>query len=191
MSEKNSMVIPPAPALSYWVVPKRFLVGCHPRGGSKRLLEFLALDINTFISLQPADEKGAADYSRALYRAAATLHRKVHFLRRPIPDAGVCSPRQMSEILNAIDKRLAEGHRIYLHCWAGLGRTGLVIGCWLIRHGLSGNAAMRQMEILRSHDAELKTWSSPQTPQQRDMVLCWRSLERIEHDQRQARFKGR
>ena len=180
MSEQNSGRVPPHPARSYWVVPGRFLVGGHPCGvsGSKRLLEFLSAGIDTFISLQPAGERGKADYSRALYRAAATLHRRVHFLRRPIPDSDVCSPQKMSAILNTIDRRLAAGHNIYLHCWAGLGRTGLVVGCWLVHHGMSGKAALRRLEILRRHDEELRNWSSPLTPQQWDMVRRWQSLER-------------
>lgn len=178
MSEKNSIAIPPPPALSYWVLPGRFLVGQHPYGaiGPKRLLEFLALGIDTFISLQPAGEKVITDYSRALHRAASTLHRKVHFLRRPIPDSDICSPQKMSAILNTIDRRLAAGHNIFSHCWAGLGRTGLVVGCWLVHHGLSGKDALRRIETLRRHDEELRNWSSPQTPWQWDMVLRWCSI---------------
>jgi len=100
MSERYATVIPPPLALSYWVVPGRFLVGCHPFGGigPKRLLEFLSAGIDTFISLQPAGERGKADYSRALYRAAATLHRTVHFSRRPIPVTGVLAATNVRDI---------------------------------------------------------------------------------------------
>jgi len=170
----------PAPALSYWVVPGRFLAGPNPYGAAdpKRLLELLSVGINIFISLQPEGESCTADYSPALHRAAASRHRKVHFLRSPMPDGSVCSPKQMSEVLNTIDSRLSAGHNVFLHCWAGNGRTGLVVGCWLVRHGLSGEDALRQIESLRSHDEHLASWSSPHTTQQCAMVRRWHSLEK-------------
>ena len=37
--------------------------------------------------------------------------------------------------LDAIDAELAAGGLVYVHCWAGCGRTGVVVGCWLVRHG--------------------------------------------------------
>jgi predicted transcriptional regulator of viral defense system len=39
----------------------------------------------------------------------------------------------MTATLNVIDKELAGGHRIYGHCWGGIGRTGTVIGCLLVQ----------------------------------------------------------
>ena len=31
---------------------------------------------------------------------------------------------------------------MYLHCWGGVGRTGTVVGCWLVRHGRTGDEAL-------------------------------------------------
>ena len=39
--------------------------------------------------------------------------------------------------------------KIYLHCQAGIGRTGTVVGCYLVRHGLSGRAALSHLNELR------------------------------------------
>ena len=30
----------------------------------------------------------------------------------------------MQEILDAVDRALAAGRNVYLHCWGGIGRTG-------------------------------------------------------------------
>ncbi|MFZ5949388.1 MAG: fused DSP-PTPase phosphatase/NAD kinase-like protein [Candidatus Rifleibacteriota bacterium] len=30
---------------------------------------------------------------------------------------------------------MAAGKPVYVHCWGGLGRTGVVVGCWSRRHG--------------------------------------------------------
>lgn len=48
----------------------------------------------------------------------------------------------MIGILDALDTAIADGHTIYLHCWGGIGRTGTVVGCWLVRHGMTGDEAL-------------------------------------------------
>ena len=42
----------------------------------------------------------------------------------------------MTRILDDVDAALADGGAVYVHCWGGIGRTGTVVGCWLVRHGL-------------------------------------------------------
>ena len=39
--------------------------------------------------------------------------------------------------------RAGAGRRVYVHCRAGIGRTGTVIGCYLAEQGLDGPAAVR------------------------------------------------
>jgi hypothetical protein len=88
---KKSCTAQVPPALSYWVIPQRFLAGSHPYGAGdpKRLLELLNVGIDTIISLQPVGEKslhGIKEYSRMLHSVAATLNRRVRFLRQAIAD---------------------------------------------------------------------------------------------------------
>ena len=33
---------------------------------------------------------------------------------------------------------------VYVHCWGGIGRTGTVVGCWLVRHGMTGDEALAE-----------------------------------------------
>ena len=44
-------------------------------------------------------------------------------------------PEHHHPLLDAIDDHLRGGGNVYAHCWGGKGRTGTVVGCWLIRHG--------------------------------------------------------
>ena len=73
----------------------------------------------------------------------------------------------MARILDSIDASLAAGEVVYVHCLAGIGRTGTVIGCYLVRHGLSGEEALARVEALRG--------AGPETPEQRELVRSWRS----------------
>jgi protein-tyrosine phosphatase len=80
----------------------------------------------------------------------------------------------MTSVLDEIDRALAAGHNVYLHCYAGLGRTGTVVGCFLVRHGLAGDEALRAIRELRRETA-FPDSPSPQTEEQARMVRRWRA----------------
>lgn len=98
----------------------------------------------------------------------------------PIRDVSVPkNPDHLADILDTIDAALAEGHRVYVHCWGGVGRTGTVIGAWLVRHGLDGDAALKEVQRLYdgSPKAKVKPVRSPETNEQRDYVRAWPAHE--------------
>ena len=78
----------------------------------------------------------------------------VRHLRRPIADHGVPSPEEMAEMLDVIDAALAGGETVYVHCWAGIGRTRTVIGCHCQRH-------------------RRRPGREPETAEQREFVRSW------------------
>jgi protein-tyrosine phosphatase len=80
-------------------------------------------------------------------------------LRFPIADFGTPSADQAAEILAALDAELAAGRTVYLHCRGGVGRTGTIVGCYLVRGGRSGEEALAIV--------------SPETEAQRDFVRTW------------------
>ena len=53
------------------------------------------------------------------------------------------SAEAVATILDAIDVALAQGRTVDVRCWGRIGRTGAVVGCWLVRHGLTGDGAPR------------------------------------------------
>jgi protein-tyrosine phosphatase len=87
----------------------------------------------------------------------------------------------MSAILDTVDQAVAAGHLVYVHCWGGTGRTGTVVGCYLARHGLSGDAALVEVERLWRVMAKAK-WKprSPETDEQADWVRHWRESDTAE-----------
>jgi protein-tyrosine phosphatase len=90
-----------------------------------------------------------------------------------VPD----SPMQTKAILDEIDERVAKAELVYLHCWGGIGRTGLIVGCWLARHGLEGRAALECLRELWKHCPKSATRKSPETAQQEEYIIHWTEPE--------------
>lgn len=166
---------------SYWVVPGKLLAGCYPgelevQAATGKLSRLLDVGIRCVIALIEADEAGRDGLPFVPYEpmlgALAEAHAvRVEIERHAIRDMSVPTRAEMRRTLDAIDARLAADRGVYVHCWGGYGRTGTVVGCWLARHGLAtGPGVLRRLCELRTG---LKG-ESPQTDEQRAMVLAWR-----------------
>jgi len=161
---------PPLPHC-YWVLPGELLAGEHPAAAGAeatptRLRRLLDAGIDSFIDLTQPEELGAY---------AAELPDGVGYLRKPLPDHSIPrEPIEMAEILESIAAQLAAGRRIYLHCRAGIGRTGMVVGCLLVERGLTGDAAMSELNRLWQQNPRALDWLSvPETDEQSDYVRRW------------------
>ena len=67
----------------------------------------------------------------------------VSLLRFPIDDMGVpASGAEFSAFLQQIGARMAAGEGVYVHCLAGVGRTGLALACLLVLAGEPAAAAV-------------------------------------------------
>jgi protein-tyrosine phosphatase len=161
---------------SYWVIPNRFRAGEHPTIGSVdatklKLRWLMELGINTLLDLTEIGEADI-DYETLILNEASFLNSQVFYKRFAIPDWHTPSQQTMIEILDEIDQNLSEGKNIYLHCYGGKGRTGTVVGCYLVRHGTPVFGVLSKIQELRKEFPE-NDQISPETDQQRKMVLMW------------------
>jgi ADP-ribosylglycohydrolase len=155
----------------YWVVPGKLLAGEYPGGASaettrERLKRLTEAGIAAFIDLTQPGE--LAPYEAEL--PAGTL-----YLRKPIPDHGLPGERShMAAILESLRKALESPRSVYLHCRAGIGRTGMVAGCFLAEQGLGGEAALAELNRLWEQSARSELWPSiPETDAQVEYVRGW------------------
>lgn len=163
---------------SYWVIPGQFLAGEYPlrediEESVLRINAFLDSGIDTFINLTEAGE--LIPYESLLNETARSRGLTITFKRYPIVDYGLPSKETLKTILDTIDDALARNHRLYLHCWGGVGRTGTTVGCYLVRHGKTGEEALGQIaEWWRNVPKSASFPQSPETKAQQRFILNWK-----------------
>jgi protein-tyrosine phosphatase len=125
-----------------------------------------------FLDLTEPGEYGLEPYASFLLRMTDEDEATVTHKRLSIRDMDIPTREEMVQILDTIDGALESGHKIYLHCYGGIGRTGTVVGCHLVRHGMDNETALSQIATWRQDI--LNSWRrSPETEEQRQFVLGW------------------
>jgi atypical dual specificity phosphatase len=75
-------------------------------------------------------------------------------LHLPVPDFTPPTPEQLELGVDAIQNAINNGTRVAVHCGAGLGRTGTLVACYLVRRGLSAEAAIAHVRAVRPGSVE-------------------------------------
>jgi protein-tyrosine phosphatase len=88
-----------------------------------------------------------------------------------IVNRGIPTVDHMRSVLRHIADEIEAGRPVYVHCWGGIGRTGTVVGCWLIDRG---TCAARIADLRR----QMPDPRSPETEEQVDFVDAWVSPKR-------------
>ena len=168
----------------YWVVESLLLAGAYPghpdsHAHTKRISGLWEAGMRTFINLVEEDEtnhtgQAFVRYDDVLRELAVKNKDRIAHLRFPVPDRKITTHDRMRSILDAIDLSLDKNIPVYVHCFGGIGRTGTVICCWLLRHGLaSKDNVLSLLTTLRQTDLQRATWPAPENKNQCQFVLDW------------------
>jgi hypothetical protein len=182
------------PLPCYWAFPDTLMAGAYPGSwveaeARSKIRWLLRQGVRLFIDLTEEGEitwrqEPLLPYAHLLREEATSLGITVEHRRHPIPDMGVPTQEGMRHILDRLDRAVASRKLSYVHCLGGKGRTGTVVGCYLIRHaaeqlGTSDTTeasarALPRVTELRVHGEVPDARDSPQTPEQFAFVRDWR-----------------
>jgi protein tyrosine phosphatase len=170
---------------TYWVIRDQLLAGEYPGEvdpelTDRRLRALIRGGVRTFVDLTDEDEvnedaKLIPTYRSILRRVSQEESVQTTYANIPIEDRGIPSPWTLRCILDVIDRSIGDENPVFVHCWAGRGRTGTVVGCYLKRHGLAHDADVIQKLALLRKDVPNGRETSPHTKDQIRMVVTWKN----------------
>jgi atypical dual specificity phosphatase len=72
----------------------------------------------------------------------------------PIPDMEAPSQEQLDRCVSVLERAIKQKLGVVVHCGAGLGRTGVILACYLIAQGMTAQNAMARVRRLRPGSIE-------------------------------------
>lgn len=157
----------------YWVPgpwPGRLGVVPRPRGGdwlADEVHAWRASGLDVVTSLLTSDEAAELELQD---EEARSREEGLEFLSFPIPDYSVPRSRKdMSELVRRLERALAAGKNVAVHCRQGIGRSSVVVASLLVAAGEKPDEAFRRIEKARGRPvpdtAEQREWVAGMVPE--------------------------
>ena len=151
-------------------VTNQIFAGEYPRNKDQessivKLQQFESFGTTHFVDL--TEEGELEPYDKMLYSGAS-------YLRFPIRDRSV--PKSMDEVRKLVKRiiKIVNNNseaKVYIHCWGGVGRTGLIVGCLLGELcELSYDETMAKLEQLFLACPKSAKRETPETAEQREFI---------------------
>jgi atypical dual specificity phosphatase len=113
----------------------------------------------------PRDEKSLRELAEHGVTVLINLHERPHpagvlgryglsEIHLPVPDFTPPTPAQLQAGVAAIETAISDGRRVAVHCGGGLGRTGTLLACYLVKRGLGPDEAIARIRAARPGSVE-------------------------------------
>ncbi len=197
MSEYKSNLINP---FSYWVIPDKLAAGEYPgnqyslrgyttvmtlvhsfrgfikSGGNfwnstdNKINSLIESGIRSFVDLTEDNERPS--YRSKLHKIRRENSISCNYKRFPIKDKSVPSENLLRDMIEYVNSEIDSGRPVYIHCFRGLGRTGLVVGCYMKQSDVEIGNVFELIKNLRLGLAG-DFRKSPETAIQNDFLMGW------------------
>ncbi len=130
-----------------WVVP-RMLAGCRGPISREELHILKEQGIRALVRLMERHENPFHSHE---------LHKEgIVDFHEPVPDTRAPTMEQALRVLAFIDRSFKQDHAVAVACYGGRGRTGTILGCYLIRQGMDSHEAIKHLRDLRPGSVETR-----------------------------------
>jgi protein-tyrosine phosphatase len=150
----------------------KLCIGPRPRGDDwldDDIARLRSEGIDTILSLLTTEE--GRNLGLRNEGSAAETH-GITFISFPIPDMQVpSSSERVMPVVATINSELSEGRNVFIHCRQGIGRTGLIAACLLLKSGWTPQNAMEHLSAARGLPV-------PETEEQRRWIHDYTSRQR-------------
>ncbi len=138
----------------------------------KALHRWKKLGVTTILSLMsPGERPGWEDEEDLSDRLG------IHFAAIPVRDHSVPLPNEMqaiSSVLEQMDRRLKAGERVVVHCFAGIGRSGMATAALLMVAGVPLQEAIERVSMARG-------LRCPETEEQLEWLASFDRFRRLSY----------
>jgi len=97
--------------------------------------------------------------------------------RFSIEDGGIPTRETFDRVMAAIKVAQDAGRMTVVHCWGGIGRTGVIVGSWLIMSGVVKDGDEALAYLAEKWKGVEKNWRSPTTPETQIQFEFLRALK--------------
>ncbi len=128
---------------SNWLIDGQLLCGAYPDPDTLYHEKIMSTGIDTFVCLQTESELKK-------FRPYLPLPKGIDYLAFPIEDRGIADDQKLIVFIGQLVNLLKAGKKLYVHCYGGHGRTGIIMSL-LISRFLEIDIDLALKKIRQSH----------------------------------------
>jgi atypical dual specificity phosphatase len=80
---------------------------------------------------------------------------EMNYLHVPVDDFTAPTPEQIEESMDFMQEQIEQKNGVMVHCHAGIGRTGTILACFMVKQNMDANQAIQFVRRLRPGSLEV------------------------------------